>query len=206
MWRGDKETDEETIGLICSLTPPSFQGSVGLARSALSVRDHNGIGLWMCGMGVLLLETGARALSCSPRFQHVGRQRIYVAPWHIKSLPSCRQVIQNTPRMKHPIIRKGVESEWETERLVSRDLWQQYKEWQCWDRKRDRALWLHRGGRRSDHRPGLGLFSMCTIQRLAETCNWANRGFIVMHTVSLHEAVPDPPATPLSERKTITSH
>lgn len=115
MWRGDKETDEETIGLIFSLAPPSFQGSVGLARLALSVRDHNGIGLWMCVMGVLLLETGAQALSCSPRFQHVGRQRIYVAPWHIKSLPSCRRVIQNTPRMKHPIIGKGVEREWETE-------------------------------------------------------------------------------------------
>lgn len=80
MWRGDKEMDEETVSLICSLAPPSFQGSAGLARLAISVRDHNGIGLWMCGTGVLLLETGAQALSCLPRFQHVGRQRIYVAP------------------------------------------------------------------------------------------------------------------------------
>ncbi len=72
--------DEETVSLICSLASPSFQGSAGLARLAISVCDHNGIGLWMCGKGVLLLETGAQALSCSPRFQHVGRQRIYVAP------------------------------------------------------------------------------------------------------------------------------
>lgn len=80
--------DEEMGGLICSLAPLSLQWSIGLAHPALSVRDHNGIGLWVCGMGLLLLETGARALSCMPRFQHVGRQRIYVAPWHIKSLPS----------------------------------------------------------------------------------------------------------------------
>lgn len=70
--------DEETVGLNCSLAPPSIQGSIGLAHSAISVRDHNGIGL--CGAWVLLLETGAQALSYSLCFQHVGRQRIYVAP------------------------------------------------------------------------------------------------------------------------------
>lgn len=48
MWSSDKEMDEETVALICSLAPPCFQGSAGLARSAVSVRDHNGIGLWMC--------------------------------------------------------------------------------------------------------------------------------------------------------------
>lgn len=124
-----------------------------LAYTAVSVCDHNGIGLWMCGTGLLLLETRARALSCSPRFQHVGRQRIYVAPWHIKSLPNYRRVIQNTPRMKHPIIRKGVERKKKTEKeeTVSKDLWQAYKEQQYRDTIRDRALWLWRAGRRSDH-------------------------------------------------------
>lgn len=43
--------DEETVGLICSLAPPSFQGSVGLALAAISARDHNGIGLRTCGTG-----------------------------------------------------------------------------------------------------------------------------------------------------------
>lgn len=37
MRRVDKEIDEETVGLICSQAPPSFQGSAGLARSTVSV-------------------------------------------------------------------------------------------------------------------------------------------------------------------------
>lgn len=87
--------------------------------------------------------------------------------------------------------------------MVSKDLWQEYKERQCGDIKRDRVLWLRWAERRSDHRqlwPGHRLSSFSTMQRLAETSNQANRGFIVMHAVS------HPPARPLSERKTITSH
>ena len=93
--------------------------------------------------------------------------------------------------------------------MVSKDLWQVYKEHQCRDMEQDREVWLWRSVRQSGTGqlwPGLGLFSISTMQRLAETSNQANRAFIVMYAVSLHKAVPHPPARPLSVRKTITSH
>ena len=45
MPREDKEMDEELFGLICSLERLPFKWRIGVAQPALSVRDHNGIGL-----------------------------------------------------------------------------------------------------------------------------------------------------------------
>lgn len=63
--------------------------------------------------------------------------------------------------------------------MVSKDLWQAYKQQQCGDMKWDTAVWLWRVERRSDHHhqlwPGPRLFSISTMQRLAETSNQANR-------------------------------
>lgn len=184
MWSRDKGMDEESVRLICSLAPPYFSGSVGLAHSAVSVRDHNEIGLWMCGKRggeVLLLETGAWALSCPPRFQHEGRQRIYVAAWHIKSLPGCRQVIQNTPRKKHTIIRK------KERRVMKRGYTEKW-----FPRTSGRCTWSNNAGAQKKVQsalaaegleaewrgllwPSLRLFSISTMQRLSDTSNQANK-------------------------------
>lgn len=75
---------------------------------------------------------------------------------------------------------------------VSKDLWQTEKEQQCRDMKWDGA---------SDC-AGLGGSGRASHSSLSAQC----KGFIVMHAVCEHTAVPHLPATPLSVSKTITSH
>lgn len=64
--------------------------------------------------------------------------------------------------------------------MASKDLWQGHKEQKCGDIKKEQSVLAAQGaGRRSDHSqlwPGLGLFYISTMQRLAETSDRADWG------------------------------
>lgn len=84
--------------------PPLLQGSSGLAHSTVGKCDHGGVGLYMCGTGALLIETGVWALSCL--HSDCGKTNNFcgtVASYQ------CQAVSQNTLRMKQAITRKTEE-------------------------------------------------------------------------------------------------